>query len=249
MVNYWIIPISEENWLVVKETGVYGAPEAARGRHIRDLVKPGDVLIFYVSDWGWGTIADAVLDYNYAVAYYSQSSISPDKWMRVRELLARNPGATWLEKLALRYIHDKLVEFVESTPMKTYRDAYLWLLVAQIPIAMRNCSKHESPKPLLDALCEACGSDWERVWILGNITGFTLEVDTATGLVKWPSLTNETIVEAPIVYANISGFPGLWQLYNETLKTHLAHPVGGKYLVYYNVYENTVFCDWERIVR
>jgi predicted RNA-binding protein len=28
---------------------VYGAPVVARGRHIRDLVKPGDVLLFYVT--------------------------------------------------------------------------------------------------------------------------------------------------------------------------------------------------------
>ncbi|MCC6053488.1 MAG: hypothetical protein LM569_04755 [Desulfurococcaceae archaeon] len=27
LVNYWIIPLFEENWLVVKETSVYGAPE------------------------------------------------------------------------------------------------------------------------------------------------------------------------------------------------------------------------------
>jgi hypothetical protein len=114
---------------------------------------------------------------------------------------------------------------------------------------MKNCSRHESPKPLLDALCEACGSDYERTWILGNITGHTLQVGTATGRVKWPSLTRETLVETPIVYANISGYPGLWQLYNETLGTHLAHPVGGKYLVYYNPVENTVFCDWDRLVE
>jgi hypothetical protein len=133
--------------------------------------------------------------------------------------------------------------------MKTYRDAYLWLLSAQIPISMKNCSRHESPKPLLDALCDACGSDYERTWMLGNITGHTLQVGTATGRVMWPSLTNETIVETPIVYANILGYPALWQLYNETLKTHLAHPVGGKYTVYYNPVENTVFCDWERFVE
>jgi len=79
--------------------------------------------------------------------------------------------------------------------------------------------------------------------------GFALQIDTATGLVKWPSLTDETIVEAPIVYTNITSYPELWQLYNETLKTHLAHPVGGKYLVYYNPVENTVFCDWRRVAR
>jgi hypothetical protein len=133
--------------------------------------------------------------------------------------------------------------------MNEYRDAYLWLLSAQIPIAMKNCSQYESAKPQLDALSEACGSGYERAWILGNITGYTLQVDTATGLVKWSSLTNETIVETPIVYANITSYPALWQLYNETLKTHLAYPVGGKCLVYYNPVENTVFCDRERLVE
>jgi len=49
LVNYWIIPVSEENWLVIKEVNVYGAPEAVRGRHVRELVKPGDVVIFYVA--------------------------------------------------------------------------------------------------------------------------------------------------------------------------------------------------------
>ena len=50
------------------------------------------------------------------------------------------------------------------------------------------------------------------------------------------------------MYANISGYPVLWQLYNETLKTHLAHPVGDKYLVYYSPVENSVFCDWDKLV-
>jgi hypothetical protein len=51
------------------------------------------------------------------------------------------------------------------------------------------------------------------------------------------------------VYANISGYTELWQLYNETLGTHLAHPVGGKYLVYYDYVENMVFCEWDRLVE
>ena len=49
LANYWIIPVSEENWLVIKEVNVYGAPESTRGRHVRELVKPGDVVIFYVA--------------------------------------------------------------------------------------------------------------------------------------------------------------------------------------------------------
>jgi hypothetical protein len=58
--------------------------------------------------------------------------------------------------------------------MNQYREAYLCLPSAQIPIATKNYNKHESPKPLLDALCEARESDHEQTWILGNITGFTL---------------------------------------------------------------------------
>jgi hypothetical protein len=173
------------------------------------------------------------------------STINPGE---VKKAITPNPAESLLQYLTLAYIHDKLVSIVESSPMSEYRDAYLWLLATQIPVAMKNCSRHESPKSLLDALCEACGSDCERAWILGNITGHALQVDTATGRVKWSSLTRETLIETPIVYANISGYPGLWQLYNETLETHLAHPVGGKYLVYYNSVENTVFCDWERLV-
>jgi predicted RNA-binding protein len=49
LVNYWIIPVSEENRLVIKEANLYGAPEATRSRHVRELVKPGDVAIFYVA--------------------------------------------------------------------------------------------------------------------------------------------------------------------------------------------------------
>jgi hypothetical protein len=198
---------------------------------------------------GWGRIADAVLDYNYTVAYYSQGSISPDKWARVRELLARNPGATWLEKLALRYIHDRLVEIIGSTPMKTYRDAYLWLLAAQVPIAMRNCTAHNtSTAPLLEALSDGCGCEEERVWILGNVTSHSLTVNTTTAQLMWPSMINETMVNAAVVIAEITSYPALWQLHNETLGLHLAKPIDDKYLVYYNVYENIVFCDWGRLV-
>jgi len=44
-----------------------------------------------------------------------------DTW-RIRELLTPHPGIVWL------------VETIESTPMSNYREAYLWLLAAQIPV-------------------------------------------------------------------------------------------------------------------
>jgi hypothetical protein len=29
----------------------------------------------------------------------------------------------------------------------------------------------------------------------------------------------------------------------------IVKPIDNKYLAYYNVYENTMFCDWERLVE
>ena len=51
-------------------------------------------------------------------------------------------------------------------------------------------------------------------------------------------------MNATVVIAEIAGYPTLWQLHNETLELHLARPLNGGYQVYYNVYENTVFCNW-----
>jgi len=183
------------------------------------------------------------------VEYAYPEDITSVNLEEIKRMLASRPAGRILEELALEYIHDRLVEIVNSTAMRQYPEAYLWLLASQIPIVMGSCSPHNSTTPLLDALCGGCGSGWERVWILGNITRFTLEVATATGLVEWPSLTNETMVETPIVYANITGYPELWQLYNDTLGIHLAKPVDGKYQVYYDPVENTAFCDWERLVE
>ena len=73
-------------------------------------------------------------------------------------------------------------------------------------------------------------------------------MNTTRVQLAWPSLSNETLINATIMYAEISNYPELWQLYNKTLEIHLAKPVDDKYLVYYNVCENTVFCDWRRVV-
>ena len=207
-----------------------------------------NITITPPGDWGWGTLVDVEVESNITVSYNYPNVGRVDTW-KIRELLTPHPGAAWLEKLALRYVHDKLVEIIESSPMKDYRDSYLWLLAAQIPVAMRNCTYHDSGKPLLDALGDGCGCDWERAWLLGNITGFSLEVEVLAARIMWPSLTNETIVESPVVMAKMSSYPELWQLYNETLGTYLAKLAGNKYLVYYNPYENTLFSDWKRLVE
>ena len=45
----WLFTLTEENWLTVKSTNIFGIPEKARGRRATELVKPGDVMVFYVS--------------------------------------------------------------------------------------------------------------------------------------------------------------------------------------------------------
>jgi hypothetical protein len=115
---------------------------------------------------------------------------------------------------------------------------------------MRNCTAYSSSTaPLLEALGDGCGCEEERVWILGNVTSHSLTVNTTTAQLMWPSLTSRTVVNATVVIAEIASYPDLWQLHNETLKNHLARPLNGGYQVYYNVYENTVLCDWERLVE
>ena len=80
------------------------------------------------------------------------------------------------------------------------------------------------------------------------MTSHSLVANTTTMQLMWPSLTSRTVVNATVVVAEITSYPALWQLHNETLGLHLAKPIDDKYLVYYNVYENTAFCDWKRIL-
>jgi len=43
--HYWLIPISDENFKICIERGVYGSPN----RWVRNKIKPGDYLVFYVT--------------------------------------------------------------------------------------------------------------------------------------------------------------------------------------------------------
>jgi len=46
--RYWIITVSEENWYIIKSSNVYGAPESQKFKPIHELIKLGDIVIFYV---------------------------------------------------------------------------------------------------------------------------------------------------------------------------------------------------------
>jgi predicted RNA-binding protein len=109
-VNYWIIPVSEENWLVIKEVNVYGAPEAARGRHVRELVKPGDVVIFYVAKKNSRRLGGKFVGaYRVASEWFREDKpLWPDE---AREGRVKYPWRTRLEPVKLG-----LVDYSELAP-------------------------------------------------------------------------------------------------------------------------------------
>jgi hypothetical protein len=165
----------------------------------------------------------------------------------IQKMLSPNPGELWLEKLVLRYIHDKIKQFIAgNSAMDQCFDAFMWLLASQLPIDMGNCTEHSSAKPLLDALCDKCGSESEMVKILCNVAGYSLNASIRS-IELYYLAYNGSAVNATVCMAMISSYPELWELYNTSVNSFYAKPADGGYLVLYNVYENSVFGDWRRV--
>ena len=53
--NYWIVTVTEENYKVIMEKHVYGAPTTTR-KNVRQLIRPGDIVIVYVAKKGAKTL-------------------------------------------------------------------------------------------------------------------------------------------------------------------------------------------------
>jgi len=49
--SYWLLTVTEENYQVIRQHRVYGAPATTR-RDITRLIRPGDIIILYVSKRG-----------------------------------------------------------------------------------------------------------------------------------------------------------------------------------------------------
>ncbi|MCC6055934.1 MAG: hypothetical protein LM583_04595 [Desulfurococcaceae archaeon] len=162
----------------------------------------------------------------------------------VQRLLKSNPGEVWLEKLILRYIHDRIEQFIASNnAMSQYFDAFMWL--SQMPIGMVSYTPHNITTLILDALCSKCCSEAERVKILCNVTGYSLNASIRSiGL--YYSTYNETLANATVRIAKISSYPELWEPYNTSINNFYALPAGNGYRVFYNVYENSPFGNWLR---
>jgi predicted RNA-binding protein len=114
LVNYWIIPVSEENWLVIKEANLYGAPEATRGRHVRELIKQGDVVIFYVAKKNSKRLGGKFVGaYRVASEWFREDKpLWPDE---AREGRVKYPWRTRLEPVKLG-----LVDYGELAPRLSF---------------------------------------------------------------------------------------------------------------------------------
>jgi len=197
-----------------------------------------------LSRYPWGT----TIDVKPIVSIRTWSVRAPSiNITAVQKLLSPNPGEVWLEKLTLRYIHDKIAQFIaNNSAMNQYFDAFMWLLASQLPANMGSCASHGTATPLLDALCDKCGSEMERVRILHNVTSYSLDAQVKNIGLYYPSY-NETIVNATVCIAKIRSYPELWELHNETKGIVYALPEDSHYLVFYNIYEDSPFGDWRRV--
>jgi hypothetical protein len=196
------------------------------------------------SKWGWGSTINVKPIVNAETWSIRAPNINIT---RIQRLLQPNPGELWLEKLVLRYIHDRVAQFIaNSSAMNQYFDAFMWLLASQLPISMGNCTSHSTTTPILNALCNKCGSEAERVKMLCNVTGYSLDASIKNFNLYWPSY-NSTAINATVCMTKISSYPELWELRIETLGIVLAKTVDKGYAVFYNTYENSPFGDWRRV--
>lgn len=74
--RFFIVSITERNWLVTRRENVYGVPASSR-RDVRSIVKPGDYLVFYVPKKGSEKLGGKI------VGVYRVVS----EWFEGRELL------------------------------------------------------------------------------------------------------------------------------------------------------------------
>jgi len=148
MPKYWIIPVSEENWRVVKSLNIYGAPETKIGRPITQLVQPGDVLIFYVLKRGSKSLGGKFVGVFRVVSTWFREDklLWPDE---VREGAVKHPWRVRLEPVKLgvadfRELAPKL-RFVEK---KDKANAYL----VGTPANMRRPIPEEDAKTIIESL-------------------------------------------------------------------------------------------------
>ena len=146
--RYWIISITEENWYMVKKSSVYGAPESQRFKGPADLIKPGDVLIFYVKKTGSKRFGGKFVGaFKVTSTWYKEDKpLWPDE---VREGKVKYPWRARLEPIKLGLADfEKLVPELTFIVKKERATAYL----VGTPANLRRPIPDEDAQIIINAL-------------------------------------------------------------------------------------------------
>jgi len=148
MPNYWILAVSEENWYVVKSTGVYGAPELQRGKPVYGLVKPGDVVIFYVRKKGSTSLGGKFVGaFRVASSWFREDRpLWPDE---AREGRVKYPWRVRLEPIKLGVVgFEELATKLKFVENKSRPHAYL----VGTPANLKRPIPEEDAKLIIESL-------------------------------------------------------------------------------------------------
>ena len=125
MAKYWIITVSEENWHIIRENNIYGAPEPRGFKPAYELIKPGDIIIFYVKKKGSKNLGGKFVGaFKVCSEWYRENRpLWPDE---IRENRVKYPWRIKLEPIKLGTVSfEELVPKLEFIRNKERAYAYL----------------------------------------------------------------------------------------------------------------------------
>ena len=148
MIKYWIITVSEENWHIIRENNIYGAPETKGFKPAYELIKPGDIVIFYVKKTGSETLGGKFVGVFKAASewYREDKPLWPDE---IRENRVKYPWRIKLEPIKLGTVSfEELIPKLEFIRNKERAYAYL----VGTPANLRRPIPEEDAKLIMESL-------------------------------------------------------------------------------------------------
>ena len=146
--KYWIITLSEENWYVVMSNNIYGAPESQKLKSVHELIKPGDIVIFYVKKKGSRKLGGKFVGaFKIISSWFKEDKLLwPDE---VREGRVKYPWRVRLEPIKLG-----IADFNELVPKLSFignkERAYAYLVGT--PANLKRPIPEEDAKLIMESL-------------------------------------------------------------------------------------------------
>ncbi len=148
MVKYWILSVSEENWEIIRRKNIYGAPESKGFKPVMELVKSGDIVLFYIKKKGSRRLGGKFVGaFRVASGWYREEKpLWPDE---TREGKVKYPWRVKLEPIKLGVADFKeLVPKLKFIERKDRAQAYL----VGTPANLRRPIPEEDAKVIIESL-------------------------------------------------------------------------------------------------